>query len=183
MTHPHLTLIVVIHCIGIELLSYSFRIDGCCRHVAATLFEVLKFQQDYDVKSVTSGKCLWVARAKPASSSEAVEVHNLQISIMPNDNKEAQKQETAEIYDPVPESIAPVAAFFDVVKECKDDACILDTWEVRKKKKVDSPQLPCLTPSHKIDIFLTCHECAIDSVCNDDCYDELEGLLTYSDQE
>ena len=41
--------------------------DGCCRHVIATLFEVLDFAQDASKKSCTSGPCQWVRRASEAA--------------------------------------------------------------------------------------------------------------------
>ena len=50
----------------------------------------------------------------------------------------------------------------------------------KKRKEIDTKQLPWLTPSN---IFLACHECATENLCNDNCYDELEGSLTYSDCE
>ncbi|KAK7105282.1 hypothetical protein V1264_016686 [Littorina saxatilis] len=40
-------------------------IDGCCRHVLATLYEVIDFRNDEHRESVTSGPCLWV-RFQPA---------------------------------------------------------------------------------------------------------------------
>ncbi|XP_052215606.1 uncharacterized protein LOC127834067 [Dreissena polymorpha] len=38
-------------------------IDGCCRHVVATLFEVLDFIENFKSTSCTSEPCLWVRRA------------------------------------------------------------------------------------------------------------------------
>lgn len=38
-------------------------VDGSCRHVVATLFEVLDFVDDYKKSSCTSVPCVWVRRA------------------------------------------------------------------------------------------------------------------------
>ena len=40
-----------------------FSVDGSCRHVVATLFEVLDFVDDYKKSSCTSIPCVWVRRA------------------------------------------------------------------------------------------------------------------------
>jgi hypothetical protein len=41
-----------------------FSVDGACRHLVATLFEVIDFVQDSKKENVTSGYCKWVKRAK-----------------------------------------------------------------------------------------------------------------------
>ena len=42
--------------------------DGYCRHVVATLFEIIQFMQDAKTKSVTSGPCLWVFKQRIAEN-------------------------------------------------------------------------------------------------------------------
>lgn len=49
--------------------------------MVATLFEIIGFQEDNNVASVTSGQCQWIARAKPAMTTDAVEVHELEIGL------------------------------------------------------------------------------------------------------
>lgn len=44
-------------------MHVNFSIDGSCRHVVATLFEVLDFVDDYKKSSCTSVPCVWVRRA------------------------------------------------------------------------------------------------------------------------
>ena len=56
-----------------------FSVDGCCRHVAATLFEIHDYQNDQLQSSVTSGSCIWMPRAGP--STDAVEATAMQIGI------------------------------------------------------------------------------------------------------
>ena len=53
--------------------------DGCCRHVATALFEILEFQNDTNNKSATSGPCQWVRKAK--STEIAVPVAQLKTSL------------------------------------------------------------------------------------------------------
>lgn len=61
-------------------INFKFSsIDGCCRHIAATLFEIIKFQEDNNLSSCTSSQCQWVKRGIP--TTEAVEITELQTSI------------------------------------------------------------------------------------------------------
>ena len=46
-----------------NLLKLSYRIDGYCRHVVATLFEVLDFLHDEGKTTCTSKPCTWRRRA------------------------------------------------------------------------------------------------------------------------
>ena len=71
--------------------------DGCCRHVAATLFEIMDFQQDHVISSVTSGKCSWIKRSK--QSTEAMSATGLQISIECKDLSENHPSDT---FNPIP---------------------------------------------------------------------------------
>ena len=58
-------------------------IDGCCRHVVATLFEVLDFVQDFKKTSCTSGPCMWVRRASQADQlGKPIPASQLETSIM-----------------------------------------------------------------------------------------------------
>ena len=41
--------------------------DECCKHMVATLFEVLDFTQDFHKNSCTSGPCQWIRRANEAA--------------------------------------------------------------------------------------------------------------------
>ena len=45
------------------LLLIACRVDGCCRHILAPLYEVIDFKEDQRKISVTSGPCLWMRRA------------------------------------------------------------------------------------------------------------------------
>lgn len=59
----------------------------------------------------------------------------------------------------------------------------MDVWEVRKRESHPQPDMPCLTPENKIDIFLSCHQCTDTNICNKDCIAELEQYLEYNEEE
>ena len=48
------------------------RMDGGCRHVVATLFEVMEFLNDQNKQSVTSGECLWIRRGNCQTAEKAI---------------------------------------------------------------------------------------------------------------
>ena len=172
-----MTTFSVINCHAFPFYS----IDGCCRHVAATLFEVQDFQDDRLKSSVTSGKCSWVKRS--TAITEAVDATALQTSILKRNSTEDHPATAA--YNPIPDStpLPNPDTFFDMVKQTTPEACMLDTWEIRPEPTMDIPELPVLTPSNKIDIFLQCHGCTDDNICNEDCIEELYEYLGYSEEE
>ena len=53
--------------------------DGYCRHVVATIFELMDFIDDSKKKSVTSGKCQWIRRSARISAPTPIE--NLEIGL------------------------------------------------------------------------------------------------------
>ena len=53
--------------------------DGYCRHVVATIFELMDFIDDSKKKSVTSGKCQCFRRS--ARNSAPTPIDNLEISL------------------------------------------------------------------------------------------------------
>ena len=157
---------------------FCHSLDGCCRHVAATLFEIVEFQNDNNKSSVTSGKCAWVQRASK-KPSEAMEATGLQTGVT------SDRCRQTEGFNPVPEAIPlpEPASFFNMVKKNGPEACILDTWEVRPEPVFITPDLPTLTPADKINIFLQSHICTIDNVCSSQCFEELYQFLEYSEEE
>ena len=54
--------------------------DGCCRHVIATVFEVINTSHDHAKSSVTSGPCLWVRRGQ--ETEDTLPVDHLETSIV-----------------------------------------------------------------------------------------------------
>ena len=54
--------------------------DGCCRHVIATVFDIINTTQDHGKASVTSGPCLWVRRG--TETEEAIPVDCLETSVV-----------------------------------------------------------------------------------------------------
>ncbi len=59
--------------------------DGSCRHVVATLFEIIDFREDQNAASVTSGPNLWVRRAN--DTDEAVLITDLETSLQADRNE------------------------------------------------------------------------------------------------
>ena len=134
-------------------LFLNYRIDGGCRHVAATLFEIEDFQNDQLKSSVTSGKCLWVKKSK--TTTEPVMATGLNTSIINSDNHD--KKPYVEMYNPIPATtpLPDPDEFFNMVKDNAPEACALDTWEVRPLPSVNTPDLPCLSiPQAKIQMFI-----------------------------
>lgn len=111
--------------------------DGCCRHVFATLLEILDFREDASSKSVTSGPCLWLKRAK---TKEAVLVTELQIS---STSCTEDKRPSHDLYSPIHRDVTlpKPQSYFQAVKELLPESCGLDTWEERR-----APPLPPAPP-------------------------------------
>lgn len=64
-------------------LFVSFSIDGCCRHVVATLFEVNDYQNDFMKVSCTSQPCSWIRRPCQADHlGKAIPVAQLDTSVL-----------------------------------------------------------------------------------------------------
>ena len=83
--------------------------------------------------------------------------------------------------DDVPMPAVP--AFFEMVKHHTPEVCILDVWEIRPKKHCVVPDMTTMTPSNKIDIFLSCHQCYGINECTEECLAELELYMEYSAEE
>lgn len=49
-------------CLSCFSVCFVDSMDGCCRHILASLYEVINFVEDKQV-SVTSGACQWVRRS------------------------------------------------------------------------------------------------------------------------
>ena len=152
-----------------------FSVDGCCRHVAATLFEIHDYQNDQLQSSVTSGSCIWMPRAGP--STDAVEATAMQIGIDTYGNADVDN-ENCDI-GPRPS----VHSFIDIARQFTPDACILDTYEPRPRVPFAASPLPVLTPQNVIDIFISSHKNRNANNCDESCLDELESCMAYTPEE
>ena len=155
------------------------RADGCCRHVAATLFEIQRYQNDREQLSVTSGSCIWTPKAGP--STGAVKAIGLKVG---RDDMDDSHSDMNDVDDENVIGDKPsVASFMETVKQHFPDACILDTYEVREKIPAKVPTLDVLTPQNLVDIFIAGHDCIESDNCTDTCLDELEQCLTYAPED
>ena len=59
--------------------------DGSCRHVVATLFEIMDFRNDQNVASVTSGPNQWIRRG--TESYDAALITDLETSLHGDTNE------------------------------------------------------------------------------------------------
>lgn len=130
--------------------------DGCCRHVFATLLEILDFREDASSKSVTSGPSLWLKRAK---TKEAVLVTELQIS---STSCTEDKRPSHDLYSPIHRDVTlpKPQSYFQAVKELLPESCGLDTWEERRAPPLPpAPPLRVRTPTELGRAFLKTENC------------------------
>ena len=129
--------------------------DGGCRHIVATLFEVCDFIHDRNRDSVTSGPCLWVKRA--ATTSEPVLVTDLETSFTETTNDSFVKP-TEDVYHSVPANIIlpKPETFVEIVRDVYPNACMLDAWEIRKDQH-DDVLLDIKLPIQKTVEYWTAH--------------------------
>ncbi|XP_052820540.1 uncharacterized protein LOC128246395 [Mya arenaria] len=103
-------------------------IDGCCRHVVATLFEVLDFVKDFKKTSCTSGPCMWVRRASQANQlGKPIPASQLETSIM----VEPSTQTAMPLYSPLSDEypVPDPKDFLEKVKTHQPTACGLRAIE------------------------------------------------------
>ena len=99
--------------------------DGYCRHVVATIFELMDFFNDHKKKSVTSGRCQWVRRSIQKSAITPIE----NLSIGSRKREVEHPLPTENEYNPVPKkcSLPSCDTFMEIVKKDLPSACCLDT--------------------------------------------------------
>ncbi|XP_070186554.1 uncharacterized protein [Littorina saxatilis] len=155
--------------------------DGCCRHILASLYEVINFVEDKQV-SVTSGACQWVRRSNIDDNAMLitdVETCQNQATI----GQDAQPKElrpSEENYKPIPSTVQlpQVSTFFEGLKELHPSSCFLDVWEPRQTPSAPAPPpLRTDSPSVRLATFLRDHHCE----CADcDCSTKFLDSLLYS---
>ena len=155
----------------------DFRMDGTCRHVACTLFEVMDYISDKHKDSVTSGPCLRMRRN--TKTTQPVLVTELETSIsLPS----VMPKPLEDIFIPVPEdeTFPDPDHLIARIKEIHPDACALDAWEPR----ITRPQSPILLdiplPTDKIESFWIAHSMHL---CSGTCYMDFTDNLQYSSDE
>ena len=153
-----------------------FRLDGGCRHVVATLFEMESFFNDKKKESVTSGPCLWVKRA--TKSSEPVLVTDLDTSLTVNPDLSIRP--TEDDYEPIPLHV-PLPEpqdFVDMVKETRPSACLLDAFETRKTMAC-KPPIDIKLPLEKTTDYWTAH-LFLHRTCSNECFNDFVQYMHYS---
>ncbi|XP_070579172.1 uncharacterized protein [Ptychodera flava] len=160
-------------------------VDGYCRHVVATLFEIMDYLQDGMRRSVTSGPCLWVRRPSQNDTvSDPQEVTSLQTNLgrdriplpRPVDDEYSALPPEVNLPDP--------NVLFDKVKEIKPSACMLDVkFKKQDNEKICFPELNSQTPVKKVTSFWTQHKCSDTAHCTDSCRNQLMDILLYTENE
>ena len=155
----------------------DFRIDGACRHVACTLFEVMDYISDKHKDSVTSGPCLWTRRNTKTTQPVLVTELETNISVPLTTPKPLE-----EIFIPVPEdeTFPDPHHLVAKVKEIQPDACALDAWEPRTVRPPSPIPLDIPLPTDKIESFWMAHAMHL---CSDNCYTHFADHLQYSSDE
>ncbi|XP_052804931.1 uncharacterized protein LOC128234619 [Mya arenaria] len=134
-------------------------IDGYCRHVVATLFEVLDFVQDFKKTSCTSGPCMWVRRASQADQlGKSIPASQLETSIM----VEPSTQTAMPLYSPLSDEypVPDPNDFLEKVKTLQPTACGLRAmYDCSYKKNCTSSPLSVKTPMERAEQFMKEHIC------------------------
>ena len=125
--------------------------DGACRHIAATLFEVMEFLDDQHKRSVTSGECLWIRRGT-ALESHSIPITDLKISSTPNEDPVSLRDQ----YQPYgPNGTLPDPELIYLkMKEVRQTACmLLSIFPMDTLMSESFPILSNRTPAQKIMAF------------------------------
>ena len=160
-----------------KLFCFTFRIDGACRHVLATLFEIMDYISDQSKDSVTSGPCLWVRRN--VKSSVPILITDLDTSITATTGTSRPLEDA---YLPIPDnqSLPDPDLLFARIKEIHPGACVLDAWEVRAPTSPITMAIDVALPPQKIESFWQAH---VLHRCSDVCYTDFLQYLQYSSDE
>ncbi len=142
------------------------------------------FLDDHNKPSVTSGPNQWVKRAK--ASQKPVLATKLRTSIsksMETNHTESDSED--EWFNPLPAgtSLPDHMELVAMTKQNLPNACLLDAFEIKAKPTKQYSPPHAMAPMEKLSIFSLCHECTSSKICNDECFNELEGLMLYSDEE
>ena len=125
--------------------------DGGCRHVVATLFEVMEFLNDQNKQSVTSQECLWIKRGNRQADEKAIPV--TQLNIQGKDDNSVQQKDAC---NPVNEGerLPDPPTFFIGLKQISPHSCILHAvFKPDDNITKNTPKLSLPTPHEKIEIF------------------------------
>ena len=150
--------------------------DGCCRHVVATLLELQDFQDDIQKKCVTSGICQW--KSRQSKISQFVLADELKTFIVAEEKKQVPSIDT---YQPSSLKLPNEEQAYNIIKEELSNACILDCHQVNSSGSVSQSNPTCLlpTPLDKLEDFLETSDCTL---C-ENCCDQICAALEYTSKE
>ena len=161
--------------------------DGYCRHVVATLYELITFLNDKSVTSVTSKTCKWVKRPLPNNNETNIPIEDIGIDLQEN-NSTTRNYPKKSSYNPIIDenSLPSVSSFMEGLHNIYPNACALDAHQTRvkelKKQPIETPKLSTFSPLEKLHQYfesseMTCETC-------DSCFDTIsKDILSYSDSE
>ena len=156
-------------------------IDGGCRHVAATLFDIMECLNDFSKSSTTSQTCMWNHRSSGKIIGEDPSVDLMETSIRDSSQETHVKpSEQKAIANKV--DLPCLDTFMRGLKEIHPDSVLLDTKFKRDSNKpFITPSLNITTPMQRLELFCKYHDS--EHTCNQNCFDELFSIISYSDKE
>ena len=165
-----------------RLLWISFRMDGACRHIAATLFDIMEFLGDEQKKSVTSGECIWIRPCKVSKKEHAVPIKDLKISIAHLEDPMTPRVE----YQPGghDRTLPDPDLIYSEVRDVRSGCCMsIVEFPMDEMENETFPKLTLRTPAQKI---MTLNEkSGLSNIDNsyDDKFLEVLDILSYTDDE
>ena len=155
----------------------KFRIDGMCRHVVTTLFEVINYIDDKNKDSVTSVPCIWVRKSTKTSHwvGNTVNSHNFGTKT-------------------IGRNIHVITTWRSLAKSwltnvpCKGNPTLrMYTRCIRAKAATHNPNTSKLTdvslPCEKTQHFWTVNNIMPFHMCTDICYAEFADYLQFTSDE
>ena len=161
-------------------LSFS-RMDGGCRHIVATLFEVMEFLNDQNKQSVTSGECLGIRRGNCQAAEKAIPVKQLNIQ-----EKDANLVQNKDVRNVVNEGerLPDPQTFLVGLKQVSPSSCMLHAvFKPEENITKHTPKLSLPTPHQKIQTFYEEKCIGKGDITDSEHFNELLDYLSYSPEE
>lgn len=141
---------------------YLQSVDGSCRRVVATLFEVLDFVDDYKKSSCTSIPCVWVRRASQRQQlGQPVTAADLDTSV--TSDQSAQTPMPLYFALSTDYQTPDPSVFFSQLRQLHPSACALRAIYDCSKRDEPIKPLTCRTPTQKVQQFCDENKCIVET--------------------
>lgn len=157
--------------------------DGGCRHVVATLFDIVECLNDFGKDTVTSQPCAWNHRSSRKNISKEVLVSDMDIS---STDSAATMQSNPSKHGSISQGneVPNVHKFLEGLRDIHPEAVVLDTKFKRIKTiRFETPVLDIECPMQRIESFFKYHDLSDHDNCINDCFFELASITGYSANE